>query len=42
MQQYKTMQLNSMLDGMGRALLWLVHKIYQKLYTYKGQQPFSN
>jgi hypothetical protein len=37
LQQYETMQLNSMLDGMGRALLRSVHESYQKLHIYKGQ-----
>jgi hypothetical protein len=37
LQEYETMQLNSMLDNMGRALLRSVHENYRKLHVYKGQ-----
>lgn len=37
LQQHEKMQLNSMLDDMGRALLRSVHESYQKIHVYKGQ-----
>jgi hypothetical protein len=37
LQQYETMQLNSMLDDMGRAMLRTVHESYKKQHVYKGQ-----
>lgn len=37
MQQHETIQLNGMLDDMGRALLRTVHESYKKQHTYRGQ-----
>jgi len=36
-QQHEVMQLNSMLDGMGRALLGTIYEGYKKKHLYKGQ-----
>ena len=36
-QEHERMQLNSMLDEMGRALLRSVHEGYKKTHVYKGQ-----
>jgi Urb2/Npa2 family len=36
-QQHEIMQLNSMLDEMGRALLRSVHEGYKKVHIYSGQ-----
>jgi hypothetical protein len=36
-QEHETMQLNAMLDEMGRALLRSVHEGYKKTHVYKGQ-----
>ena len=36
-QDHETMQLNSMLDEMGRALLRSLHEGYKKIHVYHGQ-----
>jgi hypothetical protein len=36
-QQHETLQLNSMLDEVGRVVLRPVHENYKKVHVYKGQ-----